>query len=297
MSLFVQQNSVVSDFSVSGSWVILSSIEQSIKRKIEAVGIPLKDWNISINYGIKTGLNEAFIINKEKRDEILSNCKTEEERKKTDELIRPILRGRDIKRYGYEWAGLYLINSHNGIKEKGISRIDVEKDYPAVKKHLDEYWDKIKNRYDKGDSPYNLRNCAYMEEFNKPKIVWGEISDKAKFAYDDNGKFIPEATTFLLTGKNLAYLFCILNSSFSEWFFSKIGTTTGVGTVRWKKYTIQELLIPSLLEDEIKNITNLVEMFLDKKISLTTLQETINTQIYKAIELNDEEIKCINAQT
>ncbi|MDE7292660.1 MAG: type II restriction endonuclease, partial [Treponemataceae bacterium] len=85
----------------------MSLIEQSIKRKIESVGVPLKDWNISINYGIKTGFNDAFIITKEKRDEILSNCKTEEERKKTAEIIRPILRGRDIKRYGYDWAGLY----------------------------------------------------------------------------------------------------------------------------------------------------------------------------------------------
>lgn len=91
MSLFVQQNSSVCKFTSSDSWVILSPIEQSIKRKIEAVGIPLKDWNISINYGIKTGFNEAFIINKEKREEILSNCKTDEERKRTDELIRPFL--------------------------------------------------------------------------------------------------------------------------------------------------------------------------------------------------------------
>ena len=77
------------DFSTSDSWVILSPIEQSIKRKIEAVGTPLKDWDIQINYGIKTGCNEAFIINTAKSDEILANCQTEEERKRTDELIRP----------------------------------------------------------------------------------------------------------------------------------------------------------------------------------------------------------------
>ena len=121
----MQQQSVECNFVSSDSWVILSPIEQSIKRKIEAVGTPLKDWDIQINYGIKTGFNDAFIINTEKRDEILANCQTEEERIRTAELIRPILRGRDVKRYGYDWAGLWLINTHNGLKNKGIKPVDI----------------------------------------------------------------------------------------------------------------------------------------------------------------------------
>ena len=141
LSVFVQQNGSECDFNSSDSWVILSPIEQSIKRKIEAVGTPLKDWDIQINYGIKTGFNDAFIISTEKREEILANCQSEDERTRTDELIRPILRGRDIKRYGYDWANLWLINTHNGIKGK-LPRIQIE-DYPAVKAHLDQYWDKI----------------------------------------------------------------------------------------------------------------------------------------------------------
>ena len=165
LSDFVQQQSVECSFDSSDSWVILSPIEQSIKRKIESVGTPLKDWDIQINYGIKTGFNDAFIINTEKRNEILDNCSSEGERTKTAELIRPILRGRDIKRYGYDWANLWLINTHNGIK--GVKpRIDVN-DYPAVKTHLDQYWDKISKRADKGDTPYNLRNCAYLDDFFK----------------------------------------------------------------------------------------------------------------------------------
>lgn len=158
----MRQQGVECDFASSDSWVILSPIEQSIKRKIEAVGTPLKDWDIQINYGIKTGFNDAFIISTEKRDEILANCQTAEEQKKTAELIRPILRGRDIKRYGYEWADLWIINTHNGIKGK-LPRIDVN-EYPAIKAHLNQYWDKISKRADKGDTPYNLRNCAYMDE-------------------------------------------------------------------------------------------------------------------------------------
>ena len=165
LSVFVQQQGSPCDFSRGDSWVIMPPIELSIKRKIESVGIPLKDWNIQINYGIKTGFNDAFIISSEKRDEILSNCATEEERSKTDEIIRPILRGRDIKRYGYNWAELWLINTHNGVKGR-IPRIKIE-EYPAIKAHLDQYWDKIKDRADQGDTPYNLRNCAYLEDYFK----------------------------------------------------------------------------------------------------------------------------------
>ena len=161
MSVFVQHESTFCDFNGKESWVILTPIEQSIKRKIEAVGTPLYSWEIQINYGIKTGYNEAFIINTAKRDEILAKCQTEDERQRTAELIRPILRGRDIKRYGYDWANLWLINTHNGIKGR-IPRIDI-KDYPAVKAHLDQYWDKIRDRADQGDTPYNLRNCAYLD--------------------------------------------------------------------------------------------------------------------------------------
>ncbi|MBQ9173957.1 MAG: restriction endonuclease, partial [Bacteroidales bacterium] len=126
MSVFVQQNCSICDFPEgSDSWVILSPIEQSIKRKIEAVGTPLKDWDINIYRGVLTGYNDAFIISTDKRNEILANCLSEDERKRTDELIRPILRGRDIKRYGYEWAKLWLINTHNGVKGR-IPRIRIE---------------------------------------------------------------------------------------------------------------------------------------------------------------------------
>ena len=144
------------------SWVILSPIEQSIKRKIEEVGTPLKDWDINIYRGILTGYNEAFIISGDKKAELLAACATKEERVKTDALIRPILRGRDIKRYHYDFADLWLINTHNGVKDKGVSRINID-DYPAIKMHLDQYWDDIVSRADIGDTPYNLRNCAYMD--------------------------------------------------------------------------------------------------------------------------------------
>ena len=293
LSVFVQQSGSVCEFSNSDSWVILSPIEQSIKRKIEAVGTPLKDWDINIYRGVLTGYNEAFIISTEKRDEILANCQTEDERTRTAELIRPILRGRDIKRYGYNWANLWLINTHNGIRGK-LERVHIE-DYPAIKAHLDQYWDRISKRADKGDTPYNLRNCAYLEDFSKPKIVWGEISDRSKFAYESDGLCVPEATTFLMIGKDLPYLLCMLNSPLAEWFFSKVGTTTGVGTVRWKKYTILELLIPRPNKNTLNTTERLVDDYIKSRINKEMLQDQANCLIYENVGLDDKEIEYIES--
>ncbi len=216
LSDFVQQQHTICNFSNEQSWVILSPIEQSIKQKIESVGTPLRDWDIKIYRGVLTGYNDAFIISTEKRDEILANCQTEEERLCTAELIRPILRGRDIKRYGYDWANLWLINTHNGIK--GIKpRIDIN-DYPAVKAHLDQYWDKISKRADKGDTPYNLRNCAYLDDFLLPKIVYPNMTKYLPFVYDDK-KHLTNQKCFIITGENVAFLTAFFNSSLFKFCF------------------------------------------------------------------------------
>ncbi|MFA4832131.1 class I SAM-dependent DNA methyltransferase, partial [Helicobacter pylori] len=201
-SLPMKQNALSTE-----SFIFANATLLDLRDKIESVGTPLKDWDIQINYGIKTGANEAFIITTEKRDEILNACKTQEERERTERLIKPILRGKDIKRYSYEWADLWVINTHNGytsaLKSK-IPPIDIEK-YPATKAHLDAHYDTIATRCDQGDTPYHLRNCAYLEDFEKEKIVYGEIVQEPRF-YLDNGEcelgyFYAKLRTLILTGE------------------------------------------------------------------------------------------------
>ena len=284
LSVFVQQSGSVCEFSKSDSWVILSPIEQSIKRKIEAVGTPLKDWDINIYRGVLTGYNEAFIISTEKRNEILANCQTEDERTRTAELIRPILRGRDIKRYGYNWANLWLINTHNGIRGK-LERVHIE-DYPAIKAHLDQYWDRISKRADKGDTPYNLRNCAYLEDFSKQQIVWIELSDEPKFSYAQN--IMSVNTVFFLTGEHVRHILGLLNSKLITWYFKHcIGTTSGVGTNRWLKYTIEQIPIaPANME--IEQMVNLICSNFD-----ATIDEKIDNMVCKQYGLDEKEINFI----
>ena len=284
MSVFVQQSGSECEFSNSDSWVILSPIEQSIKRKIESVGTPLKDWDINIYRGVLTGYNEAFIISTEKRNEILANCQTEDERTRTAELIRPILRGRDIKRYGYNWANLWLINTHNGIRGK-LERVHIE-DYPAIKAHLDQYWDRISKRADKGDTPYNLRNCAYLEDFSKQQIVWIELSDEPKFSYVQNVMSVN--TVFFLTGEHVLHILGLLNSKLITWYFKHcIGTTSGVGTNRWLKYTIEQIPIAPI-NIGIEQLVNQICSNLD-----TTIDRKIDDMVCKQYGLDEEEISFI----
>ena len=280
----MQQTGAVCQFTNSDSWVILSPIEQSIKRKIEAVGTPLKDWDINIYRGVLTGYNEAFIISTEKRDEILANCHSEDERKRTAELIRPILRGRDIKRYGYNWANLWLINTHNGIRGK-LERIHIE-DYPAVKAHLDQYWDRISKRADKGDTPYNLRNCAYLEDFYRQQIVWIELSDEPKFSY---AKDITSVNTvFFLTGEHVLHILGLLNSKLITWYFKHcIGTTSGVGTNRWLKYTIEQIPI-SEKNEQIERLVALINSQYE-----AVLDAQLDKLVCKQYGLNDVEMDFI----
>lgn len=262
----MKQVGCCNSFEGDAAWVILSPIEQSIKQKIEAVGTPLKDWDIQINYGIKTGCNEAFIVSTEKRNEILANCQTEDERKRTEELIRPILRGRDIKRYGYNWANLWLINTHNGIRGK-LERIHIE-NYPAVKEHLDQYWAKISKRADKGDTPYNLRNCAYLEDFSKPKIIYPNMTKYMPFVYDEKA-LLTNQKCFIITGENIAYLTAFLNSSlfkfcFRDSFPELLGGTRELSKIFFDKIPVKK--VSPEIEVKFNNlVSELQKRFDDQK--------------------------------
>ena len=284
LSVLVQQQAVECKFASSDSWVILSPIEQSIKQKIDTIGTPLKNWNINIYRGVLTGYNDAFIISTEKRNEILANCQTEDERTRTAELIRPILRGRDIKRYSYGWANLWLINTHNGIKGK-IPRIQIE-NYPAIKAHLDQYWEKISTRADKGDTPYNLRNCAYMEDFSKPKIVWGNLNLTPNYALVENNSFINAPSSMIVPASK--YLLAILNSKIADFYIKLLGVTRNGGYFEYKPMFIEQLPIPQL-KIENKELAQ-IERLIDNN-NYTEIEYIV----YNLYGLTQDEINYINS--
>ncbi|EAH6713948.1 class I SAM-dependent DNA methyltransferase [Campylobacter coli] len=281
----------------------------ALKAKIERIGTPLKEWQgLNIYRGILTGYNEAFIITTEKRNEILANCKDEAEKERTAKLIRKMLRGRDIKRYSYEWAGLWVINAHNGYKNQNgekVEAINIE-NYPSLKKHFDEFYPQLEKRADKGLTPYNLRNCAYIEEFEREKIVYSEIVRKPQFYLDTKLNFYAEATSFILTGENLKYLIAFLNNDFVAFIFKTFyaGGNLGENGFRYKKAFLEKLPIPKINSKNQKiadELINLVDEILkvkeqDKNANTQELENKINSLVYKLYNLTEEEIKIIEGK-
>ena len=273
MSDFVRAHSSIGNFSGSDSWVILSEIEQSIKNKIEAIGTPLKDWDIQINYGIKTGFNDAFIIPTEKRDEILANCKTAEERQKTADLIRPILRGRDIKRYGYDWANLWLIYVpwhfplHNDPSIQGASskaENAFSKQYPAVYQHLLQYKQQLSAR-NKAETGIRYEWYAmqrwganYSDDFNMPKIIYPNMTKYMPFVWDTQ-KFMTNQKCFIITGSNTAFLTAFLNSSLFKYCFRDSFPELQGGTRELSKIFFDKIPVLQPTNDTEKQFKDLVD--------------------------------------
>ena len=216
--------------------MILSDIEQRIKAKIEAIGTPLKDWNISINYGIKTGFNDAFIIDGEKRAELIAQDP------KSEEIIRPILRGRDIKKYGYEWNDKYVI----------IARLesDIPNKYPTICKHLEQF----KGKGKLGDNSttkvfkrpwwaWMQEPVSYWEDFSKQKIVYSDISEKLNFQIIENEIYFNNTIYFITSQtEDLTYLLKFLSSNLIDWYYKSLSVQLGEKAIRM--FTIYVLNIP-----------------------------------------------------
>jgi len=275
---------ITKSFNTKESWAISSPLEEQIKLKIERIGTPLKEWDIKINYGIKTGFNEAFIIDGKTKDKLI------EQDQKSAEIIKPILRGRDIKKYSSVFADLWLINTHNGVKDLDIPRIDVE-EYPVIKEHLDFYIDKLNKRQDKGDTPYNLRSCAYIKEFEKEKIIWTPVNSEYYFTFVERDIYFNNSI-FMIIGKEIKYLLSILNSKLIKFMIKKFITQ---GEYQFgSKEVIEKIKIPKSIFDFSKIIDKILDAKKENPEANTSHWESeIDTLVYKLYNLTEEEIQIV----
>jgi len=224
-----------------GPWVVLPKERYAIKAHVEAQGVLLENWEIQINYGIKTGFNDAFYLTKEQRDTFVA------EDPRCAEFLVPLLRGRYVDRYATNWDGAWMINSHNGIKQKGIPPVNLKADCPLLWQHLATYQRELSKRQDKGDDWSNLRNCAYVEEFTKPKIIYPNMTKYLPFYFDRDHKFFGNQKCFIITSEveSLPSLIAILNSSvfrccFRDSFPELLGNTYELSKIFVDKIPIKK---------------------------------------------------------
>ncbi|GAA8074223.1 class I SAM-dependent DNA methyltransferase [Helicobacter pylori] len=308
--LLMKQNALSTE-----SFIFANATLLDLRDKIESVGTPLKDWCIQIYRGILTGCNEAFIIPTEKRDEILNACKTQEERERTERLIKPILRGKDIKRYSYEWAHLWVIfipwhfpNTDNP-KNMEENEQDFSIHYPIIYAHLLSHKDKLlkrnKDETGKRYEWYCLQRWAanYLQDFEKEKIVWASVGfveycmTPGLLILDTNYFF--EVSKF---GNTKNYLLGLLNSKLLTFWLKAKNTPLGdMGAYRNYKYNIMELPMVKITAKNKKiadKIIALVDKILktkekDPKANTQRSEKEIDALVYQLYHLTDEEIKII----
>ena len=283
----------ICNFTAKNSWTIVEQSEHFLKEKIEHTGTLLGKWRVDIAFGIKSGCNVGFIIDRITRESIYSDA-TENERRILDDTIFPILQGRNLKKYSYSYNDKYMIVTPRGYN---IGRT------PTLKKYMLTHYDALSNKSGNNEW-YELQaspSGTMLRNMHKEKIMWGEISDKAKFTYDE-GHYFAEATTFFMTTDDkdvsLKYLLAILNSTFSEWYFHKIATTTGMGTNRWKKYKLEQLPVARPTKEQELRIVTIVDQILQvKKTNVNTdtsaLEHQIDKLVYQLYNLTPEEIAII----
>lgn len=208
-------------------------------------------------------------------------------------INRPILRGRDIKRYEYTFADLWVIAAHNGVKSQNIPPVNIE-DYPAIKQHLDQYYEKLANRADKGDTPYNLRNCVYMDDFSKQKIVWGNLCLSSQFALAGEGMFVNAPSPMIVPGNK--YILAVLNSKLGDWYIRQLGVTRNGGYFEYKPMFVEKLPVPQISVEQQKPYISLVDQLLEPKAGCNTnakIEQELDQLIFSLYGLSANEIEYI----
>jgi adenine-specific DNA-methyltransferase len=325
---FSTEHTVIHSFS-ENAWIITNDKHSKIREKVENQGIALSKWEVTINRGLLTGFNDAFYINEDTRTILIDKDKN------SVDIIVPMYRGRDIEAFSTPFKNEYLINSHNGetltlqnlredvIEENGvtyvkingvfeqvkrleyikgkqvrINRIVVENDYPAIFEHLKSYQKELEKRGDKGIHWSNLRSCAYLKEFEKPKIIYPNMTKFLPFSYDESGCF-GNQKCYILTGKSLHYLLCFFNSTLFKYCFTTDFPELQGNTRELNKEVFDKIKVKQITIEEQAPFINLVDEILKAKSkgeATEELEKKIDLLLYALYELTEEEINVIKGK-
>lgn len=294
---YVNINTVILNAPSERAWTAYDAAEYKLIQKIENQGVQIKDWKIKINRGILTGCNEAFILTKITKDKII------DEDAKSAEIIRPILRGEDIKAYVPKFSDLYLIATFPSLN------LNIDK-YKGIKKHLEKFKEQIepKPKNFKGDKWKGRKtgayewfetqdSIAYFEDFSKPKIIYPNMTKFLPFVYDETIGYLCNDKAFIISGERLKYLTGILNSSLWKFAFKDRFPELLGETRELRKVFFDKIPIKKPIKNFEKQIEKLVDEILKNKKSnqdTTSLEKEIDVLVYKLYELTFDEVKIID---
>lgn len=267
------------------TWFIGNPTEISLKEKIERIGKPLKDWEVNINYGIKTALNEAFIIDNPTKERLCT------EDPKSSEIFKKILRGKDIKRYSYEWAGFWIIAT-------GFD-LDIPNLYPAVYNHLLKFEEKAKKRDDQGKNWWNLRACKYYNEFEKEKIIWTPVNSEYKFCLVPENIYFNNSI-FMITSNYSRFFLALLNSKMIRRYLTYLYSSESEYTYGSKE-SMELIPICQIFPSnqpiitQIETLVNEIQALKTNNLNTNTteIEKQIDQLVYQLYDLTEEEIALV----
>lgn len=283
----------------SEGWTLERPEVLALMAKLRTAGTPLGEYvDGKFYYGIKTGLNEAFVIDESTRERLIA------EDPKSAELIKPWLRGRDIKKWQAEWAGLYIIAiASSGNKEwpwsqetsESAARPIFEQSYPAISHHLLQWEAGLRKRDDQGRFWWELRACVYFKKFDKPKISWSHFATTPEFVYDTQG-FLSNDKSYILPTDSLMLL-GILNSRITNFVLGQLSPPVRGGFMELRKIYLEQLPIPPATEEQQAEITLLVQQILAAPDApeVPQLEAEIDRLVYALYGLTDEEISLVES--
>jgi len=287
------------------TWFIGDDAEHRLKEKIEHNGRPLKDWSVKTYLGVITGLNDAFIIDNETRNYILNGCKDETERNMTERFLKPILKGRDIDKYYCKWADTWAIVIPAGWTDKNRkdeeAEIFIEREIPSLMRYLKSFENKAKERYNKGDYWWELRNCTYYSEIEKEKVAWQRITQQPKFCLVDEGVYVLDSMAFFRSQQNMKYIMAVLNSSTILFYAKRVVHQYGFTGFRLSNQYVEIMPIPIVTSQNgvvVAQIEDLVDTIISikKRDSLkdtSRYEREIDQLVYQLYDLTDDEITLI----
>ena len=294
---YFRQNAREQQFIPDEPWIVREAKEEDFFQKVRAAGVPLGEWkSIRINFGIKTGCNAAFIIDDETRKRLIA------EDGASADIIAPIIRGRDSKKHIAFPRGEWLINTHNGLSGEGLAPVNAKNDYPAVYRYLEKRKAALKMRQDQGVHWTNLRDCAYLRDFDSAKIAYPIINRRWTFPLVEKGVIVLSPSRFIAGDLEvLQYIGAVMGSRMMRRYYGMSGNIQDDGGFQMDNYSVARIPIPRAAPEVRAEFCRLFGKIVSAKranpdADTSEWESEIDRRVYALYGLTPSEVRLVEGE-